>query len=182
MRRRQESRGEAPDGCPHEEQPLWRRDFPIDLPEDQYVARRDLVKYLVLASGAFTTGQLWLVAQSALRPEREPAPARQRLCALDELPVGGVKVFHYPSEDDPGLLIRLTDDRLVAYDSRCTHLSCPVLPVLEDGELRCPCHRGVFDAEDGRPIAGPPRRPLTRIELELDGGEVYATGVTRRTS
>jgi Rieske Fe-S protein len=29
----------------------------------------------------------------------------------------------------------------------------------------------------GRPIAGPPQRPLERILIEIRGGDIYATGV-----
>jgi len=39
-------------------QPAWRQDFPIDWLQDQYVERRDFMKFLVLISAAMTTGQL----------------------------------------------------------------------------------------------------------------------------
>ena len=39
-----------PDFRPLELQPAWRQDFPIDWPQDQYVARRDFMKFLVLTS------------------------------------------------------------------------------------------------------------------------------------
>src|SRR5262249_2865382 len=51
----------APDGRPMEEQPPWRADFPIDWPQDEYVERRDFMKFLVLTSLAFTAGQFWIV-------------------------------------------------------------------------------------------------------------------------
>jgi Rieske Fe-S protein len=34
---------------------------------------------------------------------------------------------------------------------------------------------------EGRPIAGPPRRPLPRIKLAVREGAVYAIGVELRT-
>jgi Rieske Fe-S protein len=43
--------------------------------------------------------------------------------------------------------------------------------------LHCPCHNGYFDLESGRVIAGPPRRPLPRVTLEIRDGVVYATGM-----
>jgi arsenite oxidase small subunit len=43
--------------------------------------------------------------------------------------------------------------------------------------LLCPCHNGCFDAATGRALAGPARRPLTRIALENRDGVVYAVGV-----
>ena len=38
--------------------------------------------------------------------------------------------------------MRLSADRFVAYDRRCTHLSCPVVPRPEGGRSDCPCHEG----------------------------------------
>lgn len=49
-----------PDGRSADEQPAWRDDFPIDWPEDHYVARRDYTKFMVLTSLAFAVGQLWI--------------------------------------------------------------------------------------------------------------------------
>ena len=39
-----------PDGKPMGRQPAWRQDFPIDVPQDNYIARRDFTKFLVLTS------------------------------------------------------------------------------------------------------------------------------------
>ena len=47
-----------PDGRSPEAQPKWRRDFPIDLAQDEYVTRRELVKFIVLTSAAMVVGQL----------------------------------------------------------------------------------------------------------------------------
>jgi Rieske Fe-S protein len=52
-----------------------------------------------------------------------------------------------------------------------------VLPEPVEGKLHCPCHNGWFDLETGRPLAGPPRRPLPRVTLEVRDGLVYATGM-----
>ena len=43
----------TPDGRPSDEQPKWRKDFPIDTAQDNYVARRDFTKFMVLISGSF---------------------------------------------------------------------------------------------------------------------------------
>ena len=170
-----------PDGAPLEEQPKWRRDFPIDWPEDEYVSRRDLVKFIVLTSAAFVAGQFWIVVQNLLGGAEEP-PGALAIASVDELQVGDSKVFEYPEGSTSRLLVRLTEEKFVAYDQQCTHLLCPVLPDLKDGRLHCPCHEGYFDAETGRPLAGPPRRPLPRVTLEIRDGNVFATGVERRSS
>ncbi|MBS1123119.1 MAG: hypothetical protein H6Q90_5347 [Deltaproteobacteria bacterium] len=169
----------APDQRPMDEQPRWRQDFAIDTPEDNFIARRDFAKFLVLTSGAFVAGQAWIAAKSLVRDRRAP-PGRQRIASLGMVPPGSAMMFTYPG-DDPCLLIRMRDGKLVAYSQKCTHLSCAVVPKIDEGILRCPCHEGVFELATGRNIAGPPPRPLPVIELDVVGEDVFATGVTERT-
>jgi hypothetical protein len=45
----------------------------------------------------------------------------------------------------------------------------------------CYSHEGRFDLRTGEPTAGPPRRPLSRIVLEIRGRDIYAVGVEERT-
>jgi len=170
----------APDFAPPEAQPAWRQDFPIDWPQDLYVERRDFVKFLVLTSAAFTAGQLWIAAENWYR-RRSGQPAVLRIAGVDTVPVGGSVAFMYPDEKEPCLLVRLTSNEFVAFNQKCTHLSCAVIPRLEEGSFFCPCHEGRFDLRTGVPIAGPPRRPLTRIVLERRGAEIFAVGVEERT-
>src|SRR5262249_12556947 len=181
----------GPDGKPLAEQPAWRRDFPIDWPEDHYIARRDFTRFLGLTSLAFVVGQLWILLQSWFGRGRGGPSAEcvARLAAanpgacLPDRAVGGAIVFHYPDEHDPCLLLRPTRGPLVAFDQKCTHLSCAVVVDKDQPErLHCPCHHGYFDAVSGRPLAGPPRRPLPRIRLRVRDDVVYAVGVERRTT
>jgi nitrite reductase/ring-hydroxylating ferredoxin subunit len=171
----------APDGRPMAEQPAWRTDFPIDWPQDHYVERRDFMKFMVLTSLAFTVGQFWIAGQNWWR-RRRGEPEIAAVAALADVPVGAAVTFTYPTAHDPCILIRPTGDVLVAYAQKCTHLSCAVLPRVAEGVIRCPCHEGVFELGSGRPTAGPPRRPLSRIALEVRGNHVYATGVEERTA
>lgn len=169
-----------PDRDAPNDQPLWRRDFPIDTPEDEALARREFTKFLVLTSGAFAAGQGWIGLMSLLR-DTGPLP-EQRIAAEADLAPGSALAFRYPNEDHPCLLIRLRDGAFVAYGQECTHLACAVIPQPERGQLRCPCHNASFEINEGRPIAGPPRRPLPRITLQVRDGVIYATGVELRTA
>jgi nitrite reductase/ring-hydroxylating ferredoxin subunit len=168
----------GPDGKPLSEQPAWRQDFPIDWPEDHYVARRDFTKFLTLTSLAFVAGQFWIAAQNWWKRGRDEFPI-VRIARLDEIPVGSVRIFHYPDAHDPCILLRVDETTLLAYDQKCTHLTCAVTPELAEGKLRCPCHHGYFDIATGRPLAGPPRRPLPRILVRVRDGIVEAYGVER---
>ena len=170
-----------PDFTSPDAQPAWRQDFPIDWPQDQYVERRDFLKFMVLTSAAFAVGQLWIGAQNWWRRRSHLADIR-RIASLDDLAVGRALVFDYPGAHDPCLLVRLGPAEWVAYSQKCTHLSCAVIPKPEEGVFYCPCHEGRFDLRTGAPTAGPPRRPLPRIVLEIRGRDVYATGVDERTT
>ena len=170
----------APDGAPPDMQPAWRQDFPIDWPQDLYVERRDFMKFMVLTSAAFTMGQLWIGVQDWYR-KRTAQPPVQRIASVDEVAVGGSIGFTYPNEFEPCLLVRLTTSEFVAFGQKCTHLSCAVIPRPTEGSFHCPCHEGRFDLRTGVPTAGPPRRPLTRIVLELRGQDIFAVGVEERT-
>ena len=170
----------APDWRPAEQQPAWRRDFPIDWPQDHYVARRDFMKFMVLTSLAFTMGQFWIALQNLLRKARGK-PALKRIAWLSQVPVGGVLTFAYPGEEDACILIRPARDIMFAYSQECTHLACAVIPRLDKDVIHCPCHEGYFELRSGRPVAGPPRRPLPRIQLDVRGDAIYAAGVEWRT-
>jgi Rieske Fe-S protein len=170
-----------PDGRSLDAQPAWRRDFAIDWPQDAYVERRDFVKFMVLTSLAFTVGQFWIATRNWSR-RRAGEPEIVKIAALSELAVGSVRTFTYPTENDPCILMRPADSVLLAYGQKCTHLSCAVIPDVKTGTIRCPCHDGLFEMSSGRPLAGPPRRPLTRVHLELRGDSIYATGIEARTS
>lgn len=169
----------GPDGRPHEQQPKWRQDFPIDTPQDNYIARRDFTKFMVLTSSAFVVGQLWVAVHDFFRKRRPGLPVTP-VAAVEDVAVGSTMRFRYPDRQEC-LLIRPDERTFIAYSSKCTHLHCPVRPLLAEKKLQCPCHNGYFDLETGRPLAGPPRLPLPRITLEIRTGVLYATGVELRT-
>jgi Rieske Fe-S protein len=178
--RRAEDITTAPDGRPMDEQPAWRTDFPIDWPQDQYVERRDFMKFMVLTSLAFAVGQFWIAGQNWWR-RRRGQPEIVRVASVSELNAAQVVIFTYPREHDDCVLVRMADKGIVAYGQKCTHLSCAVRPRVDQGLIHCPCHEGYFDLASGRPVAGPPRRPLPRVRIEVRGGDIYATGVEERT-
>lgn len=161
--------------------PAWREDFPIDAAEDRYVERRDFVKFLVLVSGALAVGQLWIGLQSVWRRFAGAAP-RVRIAGTGDLAPGKSLAFRYPTEHDPCLLVRTSETEFVAFSQVCTHLSCAVIPRPEENIFLCPCHDGKFNLRTGDVVAGPPRRPLPRIELEIHNANIYAVGVTVRPS
>src|SRR6476646_8726180 len=119
---------------------------------------------MVLTSLAFTSGRFWIAAQNWWR-KRRGAAELVRVASLAEISVGATVTFAYPTEHVPGVLVRTAERTFVAYSQKCTHLSCAVVPRVDENVIRCPCHEGMFDLASGRPIAGPPHRPLSRVRL-----------------
>ena len=169
-----------PDGGSWHAQPQWRNDFPIDWPHDELVARRDFTKFLVLTSLAFAVGQVWIFVENLARRRRGQPPI-VAIGRVDQLAIGQAVTFAYPAPHDDCILVRTGENRFVAFSQKCTHLSCAVTPDVKNNCFHCPCHEGFFDLATGRPIAGPPRRPLPRVHLQIRDGILYATGVEVRT-
>jgi Rieske Fe-S protein len=154
---------------------LWREEISFRQGEERYVSRRQFGRFLVLTSLGMFVGNVWIWVQS--RARRIPVFFPRTVARLDEIPVGGVKLFSYPGADDPCLLIRRAPDQYVAFQQECTHLSCAVIYDAARDRIECPCHQGYFSAETGAVLQGPPPRPLTRIRLQQRGQDLVALAV-----
>jgi nitrite reductase/ring-hydroxylating ferredoxin subunit len=155
--------------------PLWREEISFRQAEERYVGRRQFGRFLVLTSAAMFAGNVWIWIRSRLL--RRPKLAAQLIARVGEIPVGAIKTFSYPTVNDPCLLIRRGPDEYVAFEQKCTHLSCAVVYSAERDRIECPCHQGYFSARTGAVLQGPPPRPLAQIRLERRGEELLAVAV-----
>jgi len=151
----------------------WAKDFPVRTGEDQYTTRREFTKFLGLASIGCFLGTCWAAGRKFLGAKA--ISTGQLVARTDELPVSGFKLFRYPESEQgqPCILIRLEYEKYVALTQSCTHLACPVRFDAARKHLACPCHDAFFSAEDGKVLAGPPRRPLTRFSVEAKDGQLW---------
>src|SRR5512134_3827528 len=156
--------------------PLWTEEFSVHAAEDAYVLRRQFTKFLVLTSFGMAAGNAWIWMKS-LFAEAHPAFPEAVVGRAADVAPGGVKLFQYPTDKDPAILVRTPDGRLAAFSQKCTHLSCAVYYSAERNRLECPCHEGYFSVDDGRVLQGPPPRPLPMIRVEERGGDIVATGI-----
>src|SRR5207247_1641693 len=145
----------------------WRAEFPYHWDADDLVSRRELLQLAVYASGALFAAAA-LLAPLAWPRGGQPTAVRG-IARAREVPQGEARYFHYPEMEEDAVLLHLRDGRFVCYSQKCTHLSCAVYYQPDRGRLYCPCHDGVYDAETGEPIAGPPQRRLPRIQLHQEG-------------
>jgi len=156
-------------------EPLWREEVSIHAADEKYVSRRQFAKFLVLTSFGMFVGQLWILVKSWFA--KKPVYPVQPVARLEEVPVGGVRLFNYPGPNDPCILVRTSETETVAYSQKCTHLSCAVYYSKENGRIECPCHEGYFSVATGQVLQGPPQRPLPRVVLERRGNQLLAVAM-----
>ena len=133
------------------------------------MTRRQFAKFA--CGSALVFGASWLAKDALLAPG--VSGEAKFVARFDEIPVGGYKLFRYPTKSDPCILVRLTEQKFAAYGQSCTHLKCPVHYQHQEEQFYCPCHEGFFSAEDGRVLAGPPPRALPRYPVEIRGQEIW---------
>jgi nitrite reductase/ring-hydroxylating ferredoxin subunit len=165
--------GEAKDGAACGKAPKWKQDFPIEWEGDHYVTRREMVKFMTLGSALLAAAN-WVTALAGSLIHRGSQGERV-IGAASALDQAGSLLFRYPTDSDPCIAVRTPEGKLVAYSQVCTHLSCAVVYAKAENALVCPCHRGVFNIDQGSPVAGPPTRPLARIKIEQRGDKLIAT-------
>jgi menaquinol-cytochrome c reductase iron-sulfur subunit len=96
-------------------------------------------------------------------PDNEPTPVAIRVARDD----GYAQIV----ERQVVFLVRTGDTEVTALSSTCTHLGCRVSWDAEAGDIKCPCHGGVFD-RTGKVTGGPPPAPLPRLNTKVDGDQV----------
>ena len=77
--------------------------------DERYVTRRQLTKFLVLTSLGMFVGNLWILVRSLFN--KTPSYPEQTVAKLEEVPVGEVKLFAYPTEEVRCLLVRTAEDK-----------------------------------------------------------------------
>jgi len=158
------------------DRPLWTEEFSVYAPEDKFVLRRQFSKFLVLTSFGMLAGNVWILFRSFLG-RSNPKYAAKEIGLASQLQRGDVRLFNYPTNNDPCIMVRTRSGKLAAYSQKCTHLSCAVYYSKNENRLECPCHEGFFSAEDGTVLQGPPPRPLPLIQIEQRGNQLFAIGV-----
>jgi Rieske Fe-S protein len=155
--------------------PPWKRDFPFEAVSEEEVTRREFARYLVLGAGTIAVANVGIAAWTQLRSINAGEP--RAITPIADVAVGETHLFRYPGDDDPAILVRLSDAEIVAFSQKCTHLGCVVYFEADDQRWHCPCHEGNFEARTGNVISGPPTRRLGRIDLEVrDDGMIWALG------
>src|SRR5581483_2489210 len=84
---------------PDSSSPLWKDEFSVNTADERYVTRRQFSKFLVLTSVAMFVGQLWILVKSWFSAKGGALP-KQVIAGRDEVGIGEVKLFAYPTAAD----------------------------------------------------------------------------------
>ncbi len=117
-------------------------------------------------SQSATTG-----ARAASTPRGLPAGA-VKLGAASQLPAGEGATYTDPGDGQPDIIIRQSNGSIVAHSAVCPHAGCTV--GYQGGQIICPCHGSVFNAQTGAVITGPAVTGLAPRKVLQRDGEIYA--------
>ncbi len=109
-------------------------------------------------------------AVAGVKENPQEVISKQKIASVSEIPVGTSIDFYYRSA--PAILIHLPNGEFRAYAKICTHKGERV--EWRDGKLLCPKHNAAFDPASGAALRGPAREPLRKIELKIEGEEIFA--------
>jgi menaquinol-cytochrome c reductase iron-sulfur subunit len=151
--------------------------------EQTNLDRRKFLVRLSLLAGAIPAAIVAVPISSALLGpllQRQKQEWR-RVAGIGDIAVGETKLITYLNADPlpwagttakaAAWLRRESEDQLLAFSAHCTHLGCPVRWEDKAQLFMCPCHGGVY-YKDGTVAAGPPPKPLTKIEVRINQGNV----------
>ena len=135
------------------------------------VGRRRFLSQAVMGFGLlFGMGLLGLRFFQFLVPAHKPKRIESVLLGTEEsLPLDDAVAVEFGGHK---LLVLKTGEGIAAFSRRCTDLGCLVSWDKRREEFVCPCHQGIYDKR-GLNIAGPPPRPLDRLDIVKRGGQLY---------
>lgn len=115
----------------------------------------------IIATGTGFIGLRYLASQN----EESTSGGVVTAGAVDNFASGTVT----PLPEAKCYLVRNAEGGFLALYRQCTHLSCMV--IWERNQFQCPCHGSAFTLA-GNVISPPASRPLTRLAVQIENGQV----------
>ncbi len=154
-------------------------------------------QFLLASGGASVTTILFVTFPGSPKAEAVPARLikypRKRIARLSQVKQDIPMDFRYPYDDplhSSSFLVKLgvpagggvgRDNDIVAFNNLCTHMGGPLQGTYKKKHKAlgpCPFHLTTFDlTKHGMVIAGQATESLPQVTLEVEGDDIYATGL-----
>jgi Rieske Fe-S protein len=148
------------------------------------IAHDQLTRRAVLGAGAAGSGAVLLAACGSGGSAADSSGAKggsgdkggasvaagTSLAKLSDIPVG--QAVSAKEGGNPIVVAQPTKGTAAAFSAICTHMGCTVKPAGK--ELHCPCHGSRYDASTGKVLHGPAPKPLPKIPVHVENGEVVS--------
>ena len=145
--------------------------------------RRAFIKTTVLGGGAAVLTGYPLISYFITPALKKATGKWVDFGAVENLSPGRIEMLPYEFMVKDGWLVlpqrgfvwakTNQDHQIKVFSSTCTHLACNVIWQEEANQFICPCHSGRFDS-DGKPVAGPPTKPLSVLEHKIEEDNLLA--------
>jgi hypothetical protein len=97
-----------------------QRDFPYDREEEVQVTRREFCNFLGLTSAALFVSAAGFAGKAAIGARQTESMAAIKIDGAQALLPGSSLNFHYPTDQDSAILVRLMDGSYHAFGQKCT--------------------------------------------------------------
>lgn len=94
----------------------------------------------------------------------------EKVALKKEIPEGKIKAIEVSGE--PVLLVNIAGE-YYAISNKCTHRGCKLSSgVLESENIKCPCHKSVFNVKTGEVIHGPATKPVQKYVVKVEEEQI----------
>jgi Rieske Fe-S protein len=137
-------------------------------------SRRDFLNAFLGGSAAAWLASVLYPVFRFVTPAKqtEAEVSSQKVASVTEIPPNSGKVVKFGSK--PVIVVRKPSGEFSAFYAKCTHLDCIVQYSPDRQRIWCACHNGQYDF-NGINVAGPPPRPLTPLDVNVTGEDIYVT-------
>jgi menaquinol-cytochrome c reductase iron-sulfur subunit len=156
----------------------------MDKSSSHHTSRRDFIKFVTVAIGAFIGAGVGIpsigtLISPALRIQSDKAWIP--LGPLENIPIGVPTFFSFIRRQVNGwentatsygiFAVRKDETNVIVLSNICTHLGCHISWHPDIQEYVSPCHDGHFDII-GKVTFGPPPRPLDEYKTKVENGNL----------